>query len=281
MTIAFPSSSKPEISEIADWCEFRALNTGKSFKRGDLKSAIAIEDLTTPDLLEEETWNLIQTRSEMHQVHWGLKFDGTRLTPARHDDLSLIHSYLALISLGDLEQEDRHLFEEIVNDIFRWRWGRTVMRIGHPASPGMNSSFRLRVRTYARAAHISNTETPVEPFSHDKDLGLDVVMWSPTPDGRGGYPHMFVQCATGKDWNKKLKDIDMDVIRPHLNIAGGVLRAVCVPFTIHASKEKWIRYSMKAGWVLDRPRLLFLASDIELSLGRRVHLQQRVEVLTS
>lgn len=39
-----------------------------------------------------------------------------------------------------------------------------------------------------------------------KDLGLDIVGWIPFEDEIGNFLSIFVQCACGKDWNKKLSE---------------------------------------------------------------------------
>lgn len=278
-SIAFPSGPKPAPHVVADWCEVVALTEGRPFKRGDLKSAIAIEDIDNPDLLAENVWKLMESRGELHGHHWALHVERTRISARERKDIQLLHTYFSLISLGDLENTDRTLFEELVTDIFKWRWGRSVMRIGHPASPGMSTSFKTRLKTYARISHISAMEMPSPPFAHDKDLGLDVMAWLPTPDRRGGFPHLFIQCATGNDWKGKLNDIDHGKLRFHLDVAAGYMRAFCVPFTLATTREQWTRYSGSGGWIVDRPRLLFLAEGIALEPSRVAQLNERIAYL--
>ena len=73
----FPTGSTPEASEIADWCESAALMTRRTFKRGDLKSALSREDVGNPDLLEEQTWAELSNRSTLYGAAWPLEIDGS------------------------------------------------------------------------------------------------------------------------------------------------------------------------------------------------------------
>jgi len=46
---------------------------------------------------------------------------------------------------------------------------------------------------------------------HANEAGLDLVCWNPFPDGRGCYPTLLFQCASGSDWPKKLEAPDLKV----------------------------------------------------------------------
>ena len=50
MEVPFPSGVQPGVARITDWVELRALAGRSVYKRGDLRSALAIEDLNNPDL---------------------------------------------------------------------------------------------------------------------------------------------------------------------------------------------------------------------------------------
>lgn len=273
----FPVSKQPTASEVADWCECAALLTGVDFKRGDLKSAISREDVTAPELLEEQAWSELQHRAKLLGDRWPLEMSDTRLTSRNWTtDHTLIYQYLCLIALGDIDAEDRILFEQIVECIVASRIGSTVDRIGHPARGGASSSFRERAAQYAEKSHLRELEFLSEPLPHDKDLGLDVVGWLPSADGRGGYLHFLFQCATGKNWDEKLHDIDLDLIAPHIKWAVTPVRVFCIPVIVNLPHAQWIRLSMQAGWVMDRPRLL----EISVGLTLRAEVRDNIAART-
>ncbi len=52
-----------------------------------------------------------------------------------------------------------------------------------------------------------------------KDLGLDIVGWLPFDDSVGNFLSIFVQCACGKNWNKKLSETKRynRLLKPYLS----------------------------------------------------------------
>lgn len=277
----FPTGSTPETSDIADWCESVALMTRRQFKRGDLKSALSREDIGNPDLLEEQTWAELENRSKLYGAAWPLTMDGSRLRVREDasDDAILLQVYFCILASGDIESEDRSLFEEIVRSIISSKLGKSVVRIGHPARKGDPTSFRERVKDYTRDSLLSTLEVFHEPLPHDKDLGMDVVAWLPSPDNRGGYIHLLIQCATGRNWANKLSDIDLNVINSHIRWAVQPVRIFSLPSVISTTGPQWIRYTQRAGWILDRPRLMHLASGTIITDGLREEISDRIEEL--
>ncbi|WP_146048081.1 MULTISPECIES: hypothetical protein [unclassified Microbacterium] len=274
--LAFPAGEGPDFREVADWCEYTALTQTADFKRGDLKSAISRENISSADLLEEQAWAELTTRAGLFGATWPLELDGSRLRrAAATEDARTLYRYLCLLGMGQLDNVDRKLFEEIVRAIFAVTFGENTMRIGHPASAGMSTSFRERAKHYATAAGLTSSEYLNDPLPDDKDLGLDVVSWHGTGDNRGGELHFLVQCATGKNWPEKGDDIHLGTISPHLNWAVTPVRVFCIPAVAHLPEQQWIRFCRRAGLVLDRPRLIEAGTNIELSDALRTAIHTR------
>lgn len=221
MELPFPAGTKPEIGRVADWAEFQALSSSRTFKRGNLSAAIAIEDVENPDLLEQEVWSTLEKRAILHGARWPLALQHNRLTRRRPSPVDLTYyRYLLCLGLGQIDREDRSLFERLAAEALSTLTGHDAMHVGHPASEGMDPSFRKRVEAYvANAGLLENHEVISPPLRHDKDLGLDAVSWCPFSDARSGELHFLVQCATGDDWVDKLHDLDLDVWKRHINWA--------------------------------------------------------------
>ncbi|MGG7507101.1 hypothetical protein [Plantibacter sp. YIM 135249] len=268
---AFPVGSAPSASEVADWCECVALLQGRDLKRGDLKSVISREDIGNPDLLKQQTWQELRNRQALYGDGWPLSITETRLVPNQDadTDVVMLHAYLCLLALGEIDAEDRTLFEELIRHLLALRLGGSVVRVGHPAREGMPKSFRKRIKDYAKASSLTNLEVFNEPLPKDKDLGMDVVAWLPSIDNRSGYLHFLVQCATGKNWDEKLSDINLDVIASHVKWAVHPVRVFYVLSVISVPQPQWIRYSQRAGWIMDRPRLLQLSAGFAMSTELR------------
>ena len=92
---------------------------------------------------------------------------------------------------------------------------------------------------------------------------MDIANWVPFNDGRGGYVHFIGQCATGADWEDKLTELNPHKWGDHVNWAVPPVRFFATPFVIPT--EAFRRSSLDGGLVLDRPRLMELASKTTVS----------------
>lgn len=268
--------------EIADWVECVVLSGRPEYKRGDLKSTLSQENLEDSDLLEQQTWEELIVRAKLFGEKWPLELDGSRLRlREEYNPLIEMYQFLCLLGLGQAENVDRVLFEELVVDAFSGYFGSNVLRVGHPASEGMSKSFRSRIESYSEQSGMSRLEVHEPPYSHDKDLGLDVVSWMSSADGRGGYLHFLVQCATGRNWQSKLDDINLQEWNSHLVWAVPPVRVFCVPNVIRLAHEQWIRTTRRAGLIIDRPRLMEIAGGVCLREPTRLRLRSRIEELSA
>jgi len=77
---------------------------------------------------------------------------------------------------------------------------------------GENTDFKGytkdKIKQLAKLMDIDSEDQFLETIAAKgtKDLGLDIVGWLPFEDKVGNYLSIFVQCACGKDWNKKLSE---------------------------------------------------------------------------
>lgn len=275
----FPVGEAPDVGEVADWCEYVALAEGE-FKRGDLKSAVAGENIKRPELLEQNAWAELTRRDALFGTGWLLAMERDRLKRSGTGSVNLLlYKYLCLLSFADPEDVDRRLFEELVRFITMAHLGRNAFRIGHPASAGLSKSFRERVVVYSRRADLKAPEIKSAPLPHDKDLGLDVVGWLAHRDRRGGAPHFLIQCATGANWETKFHDIHLPTWYDHLYWALPPIRVFCTPAVARMSEEIFIRSSRQAGWIIDRPRIVEMAETLALSRRLIDGLTDRVDEL--
>jgi hypothetical protein len=111
-------------------------------------------------------------------------------------------------------------------------------------------------------ASLLNTGPIVRPNwdpRNSKDLTLDIVLYQPFLDTRQGAPYILFQCASGRNWDEKLKEPDVDLWRKLLNPDFPTIRGVSLPFCL--SDDGFHFASPKtSGFLLDRCRLLLAAS---------------------
>ncbi len=89
--------------------------------------------------------------------------------------------------------------------------------------------------------------------------GLDLLFYRPFVDTRVGIPVYLVQCASGGNWEGKLKTPDLAIWTTIVQFAAPPAKAFSTPLSF--TDHDFVRYTKKAeGMLIDRYRLLIPAS---------------------
>jgi hypothetical protein len=97
-----------------------------------------------------------------------------------------------------------------------------------------------------------------------KEQGLDILCYRQFRDSRGNFPAFFVQCASGQNFIKKLKEPDLGVWNDLVKMVPTSLarKAFSTPFMF--PKKQFDQHAIRSeGLLLDRGRLLSSAIHIE------------------
>lgn len=87
------------------------------------------------------------------------------------------------------------------------------------------------------------------------EAGLDLLCFLPFPDGRVGVPVYLVQCASGTNWEEKLRTPDLRVWRKLVTFASDPKKAFSMPYAL--MEQEFTRHTnVVDGLLLDRHRLL-------------------------
>lgn len=99
---------------------------------------------------------------------------------------------------------------------------------------------------------------PVAP-TRGGDEGLDFVVWKRSLDGRIGELVVIGQCACGNDWDTKFGDLTLERLEPWFRPVTYVqaIRCFATPFVL--SDGNFLVAHGRAGWTLDRIRLVKMA----------------------
>jgi len=89
----------------------------------------------------------------------------------------------------------------------------------------------------------------------EKDLGVDVAAVRKFVDGRASLPVVFAQCASGRDWPRKILTPDTSRWKQLVTFTHKPLKSLTLPFRIEQS-EYPSRRSQCKGLLMDRLRLL-------------------------
>lgn len=104
---------------------------------------------------------------------------------------------------------------------------------------------------WAPAEHLPGDPSP----KFVKEDGLDVVVWRRWQDGRTGQMYLLGQCACGRDWLEKDKDLDLEVLRDWFHPPR--VKPVRSFFTPRYAVDTILtELSYKAGVVFDRVRMV-------------------------
>lgn len=97
-----------------------------------------------------------------------------------------------------------------------------------------------------------------------KEDGLDVVAWNRWPDQRTGQLYLLGQCACGKDWLKKDKDLDLRSLEEWFRLPRvEPVRSFFTPR--YATKPVLNEMSRTAGLVFDRIRIVHALREPHVS----------------
>lgn len=111
------------------------------------------------------------------------------------------------------------------------------------------------------AEQLGEEKGNIKPWENPRgnDAGLDLLCYRPFPDSRIGIPVYLVQCASGKNWFRKLYEPDLKVWTKMVLFAATPKTAFAIPFALLDDEFKE-RCNRVDGMLLDRYRLLAAAN---------------------
>ena len=140
-----------------------------------------------------------------------------------------------------------------------------AIRFGWPVSGGRPTGPRSALIWLTRRMQVTHDSTaPVS--ARLKDGGVDVVLWRPFRDGRGGFPILLAQCTVGQaEWQRKGRDIQRALWRRYLGLGWDPPTTLVLPFCVRQPDrfEAWNIVSHDVSFVIDRMRLLELLDQVE------------------
>lgn len=265
----FPSTNDP--SEVADWVELTVCATGSRFGRGKLQTTMAREDAGDVNVVAD-IWAELESRARLFDRRWPFRITHDGVEPIARPRSFAMHVFMAALGMRtNIDGAGRELFEHTVAELLRGIVGPNTVRIGAPRRPPIRTSLTDAVRDYFDAA--AEDSAILRPFpTTDGDLGLDVAGWMTFSDSRGGYLHLIGQCATGADWPEKLLELNVRKWGDHVNWSVNPVRFFALPFIVRM--DQFRRATLDGGLLLDRPRLMQLATMSPISTRLRLQLQR-------
>jgi hypothetical protein len=106
-------------------------------------------------------------------------------------------------------------------------------------------------------SRLNEEEGKLEPWTTvgAHEAGLDLLCYRSFPDGRVGVPVLMMQCASGKNWEDKLRTPDLRIWKKLILFASDPKKAFSIPYAL--SDSEFVRNCNIADAIfLDRNRLL-------------------------
>ena len=281
------SANKPNVcsNALGDWLEGIVLFDQAEVTKSDVVDILTEHQICsgkTQDLAHEivdNGWNELRQRKS-----WGGLPDSFVIAANRlEEDVDWhdypIRSFFLLLSLfrifPDWAKDNRdhvsqgNLFEEVVESICPALLpGWNVYRAGW--SPDNLKDVSAIVRELRDRIHIEGAlDMGGWHWPNARDAGLDIVCYRSFPDSREALPVYFLQCASGKNWRKKVKTPSPELWQKLLNSAVQPSTGIAAPFIVQ-NQELRIAALIGQTIVFDRLRLLSAAACHKVKLPSRL-----------
>ncbi len=275
------------IDILCDWIEANSLFTEAETSRSDVADTLVEQqvyvDISFALELVNDAWSELNRRSRWINNGYAFDIDSewVRLKSSWRDYPA--HSFCVILSLapyyswwtsvfGSDYSEQGELFEWLTELSFKaqfnsWETYRTGWSRLNPVG------LAQVVREITNRLGEQPGRLDIWNDSMAKEKGLDLLCYRPFPDNRVGTPIYLMQCASGANWDTKLKTPDLELWRSIIQFSTMPKRAFSVPFSF-ADKEFTQNCILNDGLFLERCRLLcasnFQADWISEALKERL-----------
>ena len=151
-----------------------------------------------------------------------------------------------------------------------------------------SQNFRDRVEALAEHLGEASRSDGIDKWANDvaNDGGLDVVCHFAFADRWSGRPLLYVQCASGGNWQDKRATPNLDLWEKLLDVATRPRRGISIPFALLADDFRKAANYDNLSLMLDRHRLCAPRSDVktnwlsnDLAKALNAWTQSRIEAL--
>ena len=255
---------------LADWLELVALSSpGRNSSYGDLERALnraALHELDSDELIEHKLSQVddeLQRRVGSAGSAYPFNVDHSVVSAQRRRRRFVPYLFcLCLSYFGDRRRPGdptfpRRLFEDLCTVAAANYVGGAAIKFGWPRR-GVSRAFRDAIdelcTTYIREGECFREQ----PTLYSKDNRVDVVAWRDSPDRLPGKLLLFGACASGRDWNDKLTELNPDSFCKKWMSESPVSPMVKAFFVPHRIDHlRWKHANWDAGVVFDRCRIAF------------------------
>ncbi len=271
--LKLPDDSTSAI-RLADWLELTAMLSGDGDSSiGDLERSLrrAASDETDTDNAIE--LRIMAAHEEIEQrlraAGKAYPFDidyGTVQVKTNWEDFPAYVFCLCLSYFGSPIQEPRKLFEQVARAAAKEYLQGDAIDFGFPRS-NFPRSFSDAVSELCIRIGEGGGYNSLPSQSH-KDDKLDIVAWKEFPDSRSSKLLLFGQCASGVDWEGKLRELSPEAFCKNWMreaLISPLISSIFIPHRIERDRWNWV--ARNAGIVFDRCRIAYWAHDAKVDFS--------------
>lgn len=257
------------LDALCDWLEGSLLFDEDEVSRTDVIAALIQEHIyENQDFaaeMVESAWTELQRRQSCIGNNAPLSVTSRRLTRHRTWQDVPAHSFCVLLALAFWHREWAHqfgadyteqgeLFELVTSMSLSTQLPGWVI---HHTGWSRTNAVKLVDVVTDIATRLGESTGDLARWTEPNanEAGLDLLCYRPFPDNRVGVPLYLTQCASGSNWERKLKQPDLDLWQQIIHFAASPQRAVAIPFAL-VDEEFPRKCILVKGMLLDRYRLL-------------------------
>lgn len=261
-------SHNVDLNVCCDWMEASALFMGTEVTGSDVVDILRENSIyKSQDFAWElvgDAFAVVTERARVLGAGYPFSIDNDTLTARSDWTAATPYAFCLVLSLAyshptwaaqfgrDYTQQG-DLFELLSAESVASLLGWTVHRTGW--SKTTTAGLRKVAKDVAETLGEFTGELTRWTRQEGKEGGLDLVSYKAFPDGRPGMPTLLWQCASGRDWNQKLKTPDLRLWEKAVTFTISPKKGFSMPFALD---DKAFQYhaNLVDGLLLDRCRLL-------------------------
>ena len=245
---------------VADWIEIHLATSADAISKAELSSII--EGSTgeeASDAFLSSVWNELSIRQERYFApSFGVAERRINRVNGRQHRIEYIACLILSLFGAPDGQIPGKLFERLSALALQEYVKGEVFLFGWPVLDGTEIAIGQRVREAAGQLGERFAEAPARRYL---DRGVDIIAWKKFGERRSSQFIILAQCAAGKHWQNKTRDLPKESWEQYIHWACNFVTAFFVPCIIPDSL--WHDISREAGILFDRVRIInFLPNGI-------------------
>lgn len=248
-------------NRVADWVELFVIKENRAISKQKIQTLFEEGGIDLDDYISDVMIEL-DRRALLYGTDSPFKVNGLKIEPNVKWRENPVHTLCLIFSTYGVDSDTctgTTLFEKVGFELLKNFFQSEVVHLGFPTTTNLLTQLNS-IATSSNELRGAHT-----PPSREKDGGVDIISWKPFFDSRSSQLIVLAQCGAGADWKDK-NSIDIRTWTLYINWNYETIVPSMV-ITQIVESDKWTKYSLKYGVLIDRVRLyrIFVANKSNIS----------------